>query len=97
MVGLLDSVPLYAPWMDRLRMVENCTHVGTFDGLSERRLVGLLDGVVLGITDGPQEDACDGFIDVSFNGVIEGRLLGLLDGAGILVLNFCRELNTSVV
>jgi hypothetical protein len=51
----------------------------------------------VGITDAPWEGAFDGFIDVSFDGVIAGRLLGLLDGAVILVLNFCRELNTSIV
>eukprot|EP00978_Attheya_sp_CCMP212_P019881 scaffold56381_cov62-Attheya_sp.AAC.1 len=61
-------VSLYAPsWMDRLRMVENCTHVGTFDGLSKGHLVGLLDGVLVGIMDAPWDSACDGFIDVSFN------------------------------
>eukprot|EP00978_Attheya_sp_CCMP212_P035567 scaffold155482_cov58-Attheya_sp.AAC.1 len=63
-------VSLYAPsWMDRLRMVENCTRVGTFDGLSKGSLVGLLDGVLVGIMDAPWDSACDGFIDdVSFDG-----------------------------
>jgi hypothetical protein len=44
-------VALYASWMDRLRMVENCISVGTFDGLSERCLVELLDGGIVVITD----------------------------------------------
>eukprot|EP00978_Attheya_sp_CCMP212_P001438 scaffold3002_cov64-Attheya_sp.AAC.11 len=70
---LSSMVSLYAPsWMDCLRMVENCTCVGTSDGLSKGHLVVLLDGVIVGIMDAPWDSACDGFIAVSFDGLIEG-------------------------
>jgi hypothetical protein len=81
-------------------MVENCTHVGTFDGLSklsEGRLVGLLNGVIVGIPDTPWEGACDGFISVSFGRVIEGRLLGLLDGAVVGTIGrFLNEIYVAI-